>query len=337
MTESKIDVFIPTYNRAHFLTQALDCLCDQGLPRGKYVVVISDNCSEDDTPAVVEEYRDRLEIVYHRNEKNIGGRANWDIAMGLSESPYFVWLPDDDLLAPGQLGRALSVLETHDNAVLFATMAVLQQWPGHPDSLLHGQFLKADAQTSYSEPYVWDRTEWLALALVTTPLSLIGSVFQRSAFDRCELWRRYQMWADRSFLAEMALYGDVVSLPWIGGYYRTGEHQTNHQQSEIYGYEFDLVTQDILALCKEWNLPVIEFWADQLRRSTYPQKEKYSVMLKRTLPPAAYQELKELLPPEMRGTGRLERWGVPESIADLLRTVRHPVRMREWKRSPLRW
>lgn len=337
MTKPKIDVFMPTYNRAHYLAQALECLCDQGLPRGEYVVVISDNCSEDNTPDIVEEYRDRLEIIYHRNKKNIGGRANWDVAMSLSKSPYFVWLPDDDLLAPGQLGRALSAFESRNRAVLVSSLAVVQRWPGHPDSIIHGAFLGADEQTSYSKPYAWDTTEWLALALVTTPLSLIGSVFRRDAFDRCELWNHYQIWADRLFLAEMALHGDVVSLPWVGGYYRIGEHQTNYQLSNTYRYEFDLVSQDILDLCKERDIPILDFWAKYLGCCSQTQRELYSRLLKRTLSSAALDELKQALPANVRNIGRLEQWGVPRPIADVARIMRHPIKGWEWRKNAARW
>jgi hypothetical protein len=79
-------------------------------------------------------------------------------------------------------------------------------------------------------------------------------------------WRRIsRRWpSQEGSAAEMGLHGDVLSLPWIGGYRRIGEHQTFHLSGETYGREPDSATRDILDLCEKRNLPVLEFWVAQI-------------------------------------------------------------------------
>jgi len=49
-----ISIVVPTYNGAHLLKQCVDSLLQQDVPSGSFEIVIVDDCSTDDTPAVVQ-------------------------------------------------------------------------------------------------------------------------------------------------------------------------------------------------------------------------------------------------------------------------------------------
>ena len=66
----KLAVCIPAYNQPAFLREALASLCDQGLRTDDYVVAVADDASPAPLAPVVDEFRSRLQIVYHRHEKN---------------------------------------------------------------------------------------------------------------------------------------------------------------------------------------------------------------------------------------------------------------------------
>lgn len=323
LNQARITVCIPTYNRAHFLSQALHGLCDQGLARHEYVVAISDNCSTDQTVDVVEEFQDELQIVYHRNPETMGVRENWSVVAALCETPYLSLLPDDDLLAPGQLGRALSVFDAHEGAVLVSSLTVKERYPGDPKAGVRGMFLRATAQTSFSEPYVWDTTEWLALSLIGVPLSVVGSVFRYETLRDCKLLQRRLATQDRPLLAEMGLYGDVLSLPWIGGYIRGHEQRTSRLWGKSYDHENVLITGDLLEACEERDLPVLGFWVDQLCLSKPGQRKIYLAQLRKKLPHWAYAEIRDGVEKRSsRPAGRLDRWSIPRHLAGPLRTAR---------------
>lgn len=106
-----LSLAIPTYNRAKYLDQLLGVLLQQLDGERRVEVIVSDNASTDNTPAVVEMYRQQgLPIRYLHNETNRGPDFNilqcYEQAVG-----KYVWIfSDDDLIAPGTLRRVLEVL-----------------------------------------------------------------------------------------------------------------------------------------------------------------------------------------------------------------------------------
>ncbi|MBA3355845.1 MAG: glycosyltransferase family 2 protein [Pyrinomonadaceae bacterium] len=324
MNNPKVTVCIPAYNRPEFLREALESLCDQGLNRDEYVVAISNDASPVSLDEVVSCFEEKLRIVYRRNCTNIGHIANFDRSLSLAKTPYVSFLPDDDLVAPGQLGRALKILETHPQVVLVSSLIVTQRYPGGLESDIHGFFLKGTETTSYSRPYHWDKTEWLSLSLVNTPLSMIGSLLRRETFHSCQLWKSYPLWHDRLMLAEIALHGDVVSLPWIGGYNRLGEHQLNAQLAKTHSSEFRETTEAILEMCRRSNIPVIDFWIEHICTSTLLERVRFLRMLNRALPAPVYEEIKNKcerrLETKLNLGWRLDRLGLPRLIVELIRT-----------------
>jgi glycosyltransferase involved in cell wall biosynthesis len=70
----KCSVVIPTYNRAALLGMTLDSLTRQSLSLEDFEVVIVDDGSTDETPSVIDSYRDRLRVASFYQE-DLGWRA----------------------------------------------------------------------------------------------------------------------------------------------------------------------------------------------------------------------------------------------------------------------
>jgi glycosyltransferase involved in cell wall biosynthesis len=68
-----VSVVIPTYNRSALLRHCLSAYADQTYPRDRFELVVVDDCSSDDTAAVVEEFKEKTQmtIKYVRNERRI--------------------------------------------------------------------------------------------------------------------------------------------------------------------------------------------------------------------------------------------------------------------------
>ena len=108
-TKPLLTIAIPTYNRACSLRELLSSVFDQLAAEPRVELIISDNASQDETAAVVEEYRQRgLRFRYIRNETNIGADANFLQCFEGARGKY-VWIfGDDDVL----VADALSVIAT---------------------------------------------------------------------------------------------------------------------------------------------------------------------------------------------------------------------------------
>ena len=78
VTRPVLTIAIPTYNRATCLRELLSGLSDQLHNESRVELIISDNASPDETPAVVEDFVARgLKVRYIRNAENIGPDANF--------------------------------------------------------------------------------------------------------------------------------------------------------------------------------------------------------------------------------------------------------------------
>ncbi|MDR3392567.1 MAG: glycosyltransferase family 2 protein [Sulfuriferula sp.] len=133
----KISVVIPTYNRAAYLDAAIaSVLAQRGVD---FEIVISDNCSQDDTAAVVGKYLTDSRVRYYRNEENIGMVRNWRKAVFEHASgDWFVLLSDDDyLIDPGYLAKASQLIADNPSVVLvYAEGYMLNESTGEQKSII---------------------------------------------------------------------------------------------------------------------------------------------------------------------------------------------------------
>lgn len=92
----KVSICIPQYNRIQYLLQSLDIITNQSY--GDIEVVISDDCSTDDTEAKILSLQPKYKypIVYKRNEKNNGYDANYRQCISLATGEYCIVIGNDD-------------------------------------------------------------------------------------------------------------------------------------------------------------------------------------------------------------------------------------------------
>jgi glycosyltransferase involved in cell wall biosynthesis len=115
-----VTICIPTYNHAHFLPAALQSALKQ-TERDLEILVV-DNCSSDETAAVVREFSLADERVrYVRNSENIGLVGNLNRCLELASGTYIKYLLADDMLEPDCVRVMLKALESAPGAVLAAS------------------------------------------------------------------------------------------------------------------------------------------------------------------------------------------------------------------------
>src|SRR4051794_14443583 len=98
-------VVIDNYNYAAFVGRAIESALAQTWPHVEVVVV--DDGSTDDSPAVIERYRDRITIVAKANGGQ-GSAVNAGVAA--SHGDLVAFLDADDELAPDAIARAAAAL-----------------------------------------------------------------------------------------------------------------------------------------------------------------------------------------------------------------------------------
>lgn len=93
-----VTIAIPTYNRAG--TYLSECLVSASVQTYRNLeIIVSDNCSSDQTPAYVAGFKD-ARIRYFRHERNIGANNNFNFCLSKATGEYFLLLQDDDMIDP---------------------------------------------------------------------------------------------------------------------------------------------------------------------------------------------------------------------------------------------
>lgn len=108
-------ILIPTYNRSKFLKLALSSVLRQ---KGVSLeVIVSDNCSTDNTEEMVKEFRDKR-IKYSKNKKNLGYGPNAHKCFHKASGNYIFTLSDDDfILYDNTLLEILKVMRKYKMAI----------------------------------------------------------------------------------------------------------------------------------------------------------------------------------------------------------------------------
>lgn len=116
-----LSICIPTFNRAKFLEGSLKCFEEQlqDVDLSEIELYVSDNCSEDCTPQIVQSaVRRGLPITYNRNSQNLGADKNFLHCMQWASGKYVWLLGDDDLLHPGAVRYILDLIRNRNYGVV---------------------------------------------------------------------------------------------------------------------------------------------------------------------------------------------------------------------------
>lgn len=110
----RVSVCIPAYNYARYLPAAIDSVLAQEF--ADYELVVVDNASEDETPAVLARYGDRIRA--HRNDRNVGLFGNFARCLELARGDLVKFLAADDWLHPAYLAEAVALMDRHSSAAI---------------------------------------------------------------------------------------------------------------------------------------------------------------------------------------------------------------------------
>jgi glycosyltransferase involved in cell wall biosynthesis len=91
-----VSIIITAYNYGRYIERALRSCLDQSIPNKQYEIIIVNDCSTDNTVAILDNYQNDARI-YHL-EKNVGLSAARNFGVRKAKGQYVVFLDADDYL-----------------------------------------------------------------------------------------------------------------------------------------------------------------------------------------------------------------------------------------------
>ena len=143
MEKPLVSVIMPAYRCADKISLSIDSALCQNVPLE--ILVIND-CSPDNLDEVMARYRDVPEVVYIKNEQNLGAAQSRNRGVSMARGDYVAFLDSDDLWEPGKLKKQLAALE-ESGAVLCATGRELLT----PDGKRTGRTVPVQEEITYRD------------------------------------------------------------------------------------------------------------------------------------------------------------------------------------------
>src|SRR5712671_5041193 len=135
-TRPLVSVGLPTFNRVGTLSRAIESVLSQSYDNLE--LVLSDNASTDGTAALCHDLQRRDQrLRYIRQPVNAGPIENFRAVLRHATGTFFMWLSDDDWLAPNYLACCVAVLLTH---------------PDFSAACGRGRFMEGDSVSFEEEP-----------------------------------------------------------------------------------------------------------------------------------------------------------------------------------------
>ena len=128
----KVSVCVVTYNQEKYIRQCLQSIVDQETDFD-FEVIVSDDCSTDGTPAIVQElaqkYPGLVKPILHTN--NIGAYKNFIFVHAQATGEYISHMDGDDYTFPGKLQAQANFLDLYKECnVVFHRVKVLYEKTG---------------------------------------------------------------------------------------------------------------------------------------------------------------------------------------------------------------
>jgi len=140
-TTPSVSICVPAYNQAHLLASALKSALAQTAP--VLEILVSDNCSTDETQQVAQAFAQRdVRVRYERTATHLAMPENFTRCLELARGEYIKFLCADDMLEPNCVERLLTIVRGDETVSLAACARRLVDESGEPTGLL--RFAKRD-------------------------------------------------------------------------------------------------------------------------------------------------------------------------------------------------
>jgi len=154
----KYTVIIPTRDRAETLEATLRTCLRQTY--ANFEIIVSDNCSDDNTKEIVEGLRDPR-IIYINPGRRLSMSGNFEFALGHVTDGFIMFIGSDDGIMPDAINYVDSIVKKYKVDAVSCQQATYV-WPNFPDIKIAGRLTFGESRRDVE---IRSSKEWIAKAL----------------------------------------------------------------------------------------------------------------------------------------------------------------------------
>lgn len=157
--EEKIDILLATYNGEKYVAEQIESILNQTYKN--FNLIISDDCSKDNTINILKEYAKRDErIILHLQEKNFGVVKNIEFLLKQVKNNLFMLSDQDDVWGKEKVEKTVEKLEKENADLVFGDLEVVDKnlntiYPSFGDFMLLNKKIKKYIN-SYKVNYLYN-------------------------------------------------------------------------------------------------------------------------------------------------------------------------------------
>jgi len=282
----KVSIIVPNFNHAEYLQERLESI--YGQTYGNTEVILLDDCSSDDSVAILRHYAERYpdRTICRFNEENSGGVFNqWKKGLE-SATGELVWIAESDDYCSANLLEEL--VRSFQNPAVMLAFARTESVRGTPPMKVWDseENLKDLGLDIWGRPFVKSahalvKSGWVAKNIIP---NVSGAVFRhpgRMGLLNDAQWLSLRMCGDWVFYLSIVRGGLVAYSPDVTNYYRQHSLNTsvNIQTEDLYYREHEVVALYLATLFRleradfEWQQKhLYQHWCSRRGES---QREKF--------------------------------------------------------------
>lgn len=235
-----VTVYLPTHNRSNLLSRAIESV--QAQTYSNFELIIVDDCSTDDTEAVVLNYQDKdSRIKYIKNQENLGACTSRNRAIQAAKGEFITGLDDDDYFLPERIERFIKAwhLLPEDKVLVFSEYYYR----------INNKLVEGDNYRKFKKSNKIVKEDMMVRNFIGTQVFIEKKSMQKDKlFDE-----KLNMWQDYEFFYRLL---DVGPAYYVSG--RTYVIDQNHNLSRISEAKADKLISTYKYFCKKHKLAYID-------------------------------------------------------------------------------
>ncbi len=198
-----VSVIMPVYNGENVIADAIKSVLNQSLP--DFELIIIDDCSIDNTAIIVQRFaRQNEQIVFIRNDNNLGAATSRNIGCKRARGKYIAFLDCDDLWDTNKLDKQVSFMVENKSDLSYTSYEFMDKEGCHT-----GKYYYVPESISYN-------------VILCSTVMINASIFKDYEFDNGYFHEDYRLWLELLRNGKKAEgINEVLSL------YRSGGRSSN--------------------------------------------------------------------------------------------------------------